>query len=397
MNENKMLEEEKIIFCLNVLANIGATEKGTKAELEVKINELLTKVFTSQDVIDLLDSWKVVWGPAVYQSMMTATLGVFAQGSRSPDNTIYMAQSMTSKNKYVVAIAGTVNESWYDWLALDADIIRTIDWPYGDSSMKSGWISEGTFNGLTTLQAVTPTLPGPQKGKSILKALHDIMKNATDKTQIYITGHSLGGALSAVVALWLKDCQVLWDPNNIASIIPHSSAGPTPGNYIFSAYFGRRFEDTEPKRIWNDKDIVPYPWSSSAFEALYNIYKPHLETPFLATVLIGLIQFLLTKLKLEYQQILPDADSLIGKVKIDEKDFLAQVEYQHTLAYIDLLGLQEVTEAVYKATGKKFKDFSPFASEFFNNAIIDPSEKAVDYLRTLRESLTSLPQIHKNR
>ncbi|MGH9905070.1 MAG: lipase family protein [Pyrinomonadaceae bacterium] len=56
-------------------------------------------------------------------------------------------------------------------------------------------------------------------------------------TPISVTGHSLGGALSPAVALWLSDTKAQWDPSGRSSLACLPSAGPTSGDQAFATYY----------------------------------------------------------------------------------------------------------------------------------------------------------------
>lgn len=68
-------------------------------------------------------------------------------------------------------------------------------------------ISRGFAQGLKVLQEMVPTedMSGPKVTLECF--LHDALRLKKDSVRILTGGHSQGGALSPLVALWLRDTQ----------------------------------------------------------------------------------------------------------------------------------------------------------------------------------------------
>jgi hypothetical protein len=79
---------------------------------------------------------------------------------------------------------------------------------------------------------------GFTSGIGLKSYLEAVVADSREAIEIYVTGHSKGGALSSTLALWLADTQGrdhvrdedLWDPEKKAQIYAYSFAGPTAGN-----------------------------------------------------------------------------------------------------------------------------------------------------------------------
>jgi hypothetical protein len=135
-------------------------------------------------------------------------------------------------------------------------------------------VAVGTYIGLCELlwtappQAPVGQMPIPGAGQKLTTFLSGIPKTGTT---VYTTGHSLGGALSPMLALSLVEYSRLWNPDKVAVVFPYAFAGATPGDSRFSAYFRTRF----PKgmeRIWNALDVVPHAWDLPHLEEVATLY-----------------------------------------------------------------------------------------------------------------------------
>ncbi|MEI9987796.1 MAG: hypothetical protein WDN69_34535 [Aliidongia sp.] len=177
----------------------------------------------------------------------------------------------------VVAIAGTNALSIYDWLVEDADVTlkQPVAWPGAPSG---AWISEGTQIGLDKLNAMSS---GTQSLAAYLAAAAGTGKNRT----LIFTGHSLAGALSPTLALYLFTQGGLslpaWQAVNV-----YPTAGYSPGNQAFSQFFTSLFEPTGNtgtyqvwnRDVWNALDVVPRAWDYTTLTGLPTLYGNNLNS-----------------------------------------------------------------------------------------------------------------------
>ncbi|NEO54423.1 MAG: lipase family protein, partial [Okeania sp. SIO3B5] len=233
------LDKEQQVFLLSILSNAASRIEGTQEELQEQLKTDITNYLNTPSIQEDIGNWELVWGPAIYE----------VKNSEYATNAMYVAQN---GNQYVVAIAGTNPSSFYDWLFEDANVIKRVNWPYGDipASLKPK-ISKGTSIGLNYLLQDMKS-----SGKSVLEFLGETVENSDDEIEIIFTGHSLGGALSPTLALAAFDQKSEWAGEKPFKISVYPSAGPTPGNRDFSTYYDSRLGNSTT-RIWNDIDIVP--------------------------------------------------------------------------------------------------------------------------------------------
>ena len=158
-----------------------------------------------------------------------------------------------------------------------------------------------------------------------------------------VTGHSLGGCLASIVAMWIR---VLLLPNYQGTIQPITFAAPTAGNSDFANYYDGLFP--QARRFQNTLDVIPLAYYD--LDAVSGIYASNmLETP--DPVWLGLLgmEKILDIMGASYTQPAQGAQILPGAfLPNDATDWYAQALHQHHLAtYLALLtGTQVDTAAL---------------------------------------------------
>jgi lipase (class 3) len=201
-------------------------------------------------------SLSVVWGPAE----LTGWLGIAY-------SLVYVAADSATGEHFVV-IRGTNPDSLYSWLDEDFDLSPTPAFntlpgcPPG--APDSALISQGTFNGMSDLIH----LQNPGDGSSLV----DFLKLAKP-TNLYVTGHSLGGTLTAPLFAYLN--AMLQGGGPAHNMALWSFAGLTPGGVGFNTYFNSVLINDQgfKWRIQNSLDIAPLMWWSKP--RIRNIYAAH--------------------------------------------------------------------------------------------------------------------------
>ncbi|MEO8513035.1 MAG: hypothetical protein ABI543_05725 [Ignavibacteria bacterium] len=191
------------------------------------------------------NKWQVCWGPGV---------------SPSGDNLMYMAVDSTGDSlQYAICVRGTVFN--FANIVEDIEVWDLEKWPYtsnGDS------IALGSLKGLDTLLATTDPLTS-QSLQAYLNTLN------APKQKMFITGHSLGGAMATLVTKWFMDIGLI----SKFKLEMYTFAAPTVGNITFVSSFHSSMlaAGGESHRCVNTKDVVPYAWA-----ALMNIINDHIPT-----------------------------------------------------------------------------------------------------------------------
>jgi hypothetical protein len=148
---------------------------------------------------------------------------------------------------YVLAIRGTYpdpfSSAYWDDARQDSPFGEMKAWPRAQGAKISGGTNEG-FQNLITLKDA--------KGRTLQDYVTSLPVNAS----VMVTGHSLGGTLTPVLALWLAETFPDLD------VSAASFAGMTPGNAKFAALFGPGTPlNGKVRRVYNTLDLVPYGWN----------------------------------------------------------------------------------------------------------------------------------------
>lgn len=326
------------LFCLAFLANMVVGHHGASSELESRLGRILRSIFSRPKARKLLGEWEVVWGPGVFQDT----------SSRIADNAMFVVGSKSqTPERLVVAIAGTNGFPFmsYGWNSEDFDVKNTVPWPRSVDGYQQPWIARGTYTGLKILLEMNPVrMPHSQEG-----TLLDFLRTQDlDQKELIITGHSLGGTLAPVLALWLHEQKTMGSGRQGPKIRVQSFAGATPGNRDFAEYYEHCLAQTT-KRIWNDLDVVPRAWNRELMDTIADLYLPDLKPNPLIRWFINWFQTFPGGQ--DYAQILPASPSLQGTYtpvigwSVFGK-FLKEILHQHINGYIDLLQVRELINLI---------------------------------------------------
>lgn len=169
--------------------------------------------------------------------------------------------------QYVIAIRGSIlNFSWgsFDnWIKEDFNILNQTPWLYTNDPASNPMISQGSADGLAALNGLYD-----ENGDGIYSFLQ---KTAfINSNFLCVTGHSLGGNLCTVYALWLQyQMQQANVPKpGIFSVL--SFAAPSSWNQAFVDQFTKAF--TNSWRYYGLLDIVPF--SACEIADLGTLYNP---------------------------------------------------------------------------------------------------------------------------
>ena len=313
--------DQKILAQLSLYSNLVCVGTDPEALLYQEILAALKRHETE------IGKWEIVWGPAV-ETNATPYL---------PVNSMYVAHNLDQPSRYAVAIAGTNPVSLFDWFIEDFLVALQIPWEFAGGA---GSISLGTAIGLSILLRSKPGGNRPSAGLRLFDFLAALPGKDIDLT---FTGHSLGGALSPVLALVFHDTRPLWDAHEKAHLHAMATAGPTAGNSRFAAYLDHHLPVT---RFWNSLDIVPHAWNQGLLDQLPGLYAPEIPEDLAVDLLVGMAKA--AALVGDYQQIRQHALPFAGTVKtslIDPRkstlfNYLFQELYQHVTAYLDYFAIE---------------------------------------------------------
>lgn len=353
------------VFSLNWLSNINVSRRDTYENQQAFAQRKIAEVLKDSEVVECIGEWEVVWGPVVYMHGVSADnpnpTGVVG-------NLMYVARSKIDDGNplYVVAIAGINPDSWYGWFVEDFQVAQTVPWPYHKIPYRPFMqprISKGTSQGLEILSGMRC------KSGTLTEFLAGVTQN-TDSLRVMVTGHSLGGALSASLALALVDTQGPgslwpWDMERRAQVMALPSAGATPGNAALSRHYDSALPRGLTTRLWNQLDIVPHAWQADMLLEIPSLYDPAIPKDVLASLLADLA--LAHSLLGNYRQLLPKTAPLPGTINEE----LAQLTLRQI---VERVGLD-----VVKSWLKKILEHGKNRGRL-SQAIADRLEKALDDL-----------------
>ncbi|HWO17353.1 MAG TPA: hypothetical protein VNO30_01210, partial [Kofleriaceae bacterium] len=153
----------------------------------------------------------------------------------------------------------------------DFDVLTQVPWTTAGGT-GSGNISAGANKGLQILLAMTDGT------STMLSALTQwITTNKVSGATIAVTGHSLGGALAPVLALYMSDTQST--PGFAGqSLAVYASAGPTPGDSGFASTYATAISngDLTYSSVYNTLDVVPLAWAVSDLATIPTLYDSYI-------------------------------------------------------------------------------------------------------------------------
>lgn len=273
-------------FVLSLLSNqlglLNQNQPDTKANLENRLSQYLSG-FLAQST-EYLGTWEVVWGPAVF-----SVAGI-------PDNTTFIARKPGPQPVYVLSTAGTNHLSTFAKSDEDAQVETTVAWTtafkedlrgnplLGEYSNPTNTgapaLSTGTALGVRCVLETTPVSNSQEVPQRLFEYLKSVQSQ--DATLI-ITGHSLGGALSPILALALFTQGGPLQKDSWANVYVLPVAGASPGNAALATAFTTVFPpipaqlpttpDPSTAALWNRNiankfDFVPLAWVPASLETV---------------------------------------------------------------------------------------------------------------------------------
>ncbi|PZF74558.1 lipase family protein [Taibaiella soli] len=379
--------KEQIIHSFSKFVNAGYGIKAYNSEsaLQAYVAKIVGLCMNDTTITNCVGSdWTLAWGPIVFSNTPDANSVVV-------DNAMMMVYSPLN-NLIIVAIAGTNIDSSYGWLTEDFNGATTVSWQSvvgNNVSVPSGAsISAGTNDGLEKLLSMQDS-----NGYTLITALSNLLAESGTGTglELAVCGHSLGGALSPAMALYLSNIQsdssLNWNTSKkVTTISAWPTAGPTPGNADFATYLPTIVSYTSR---YNTLDVVPQGWMQTSLSTVPTLYDSYITpvkggTPqdvtlgILATgailrsynVTMGSVLPVVTNN--DYQQAQPwtpitgsfdfttdfkysiGVQYILGQLNLSTgmaqyenyftnvARFIVQMGYQHTIAYDSMLGIPTV-------------------------------------------------------
>jgi len=208
---------------------------------------------------------------------------------------------------------------------LDAADPQPMPWALNDPAR----VASGTLDGLTTVQGLADFTQPPDK-ETLTQFLTTFLSSpANANVTTVVAGHSLGGCLATIVAMWIRTLPL---PNYRGAIQPITFAAPTAGNGNFAKYYNELFPSA--RRFQNSLDVIPLLYYNLG--AIDGIYGGLLPAPDYVRIGVAVMEEEVGGAgytqPAQGQQILP------GTQLASDTDWSAQAFHQHHLAtYLAIL------------------------------------------------------------
>jgi hypothetical protein len=188
-------------------------------------------------------------------------------------------------NELVIGVAGTNFVNAYDWFVEDTETDSMLPWNKDiihtqkeNLIANSGYIAKGTAIALQKVWNLKDSGLDHSEPQIISGWLYQYLSENTNIDKVTVTGHSLGGAISPVLALALSENKNLWKPESAKNIDIKSYvfAGPTPGDQQFVSYVENN-SDITIHSIYNKNDVVSHAWSLDMINKVSTLYSAELK------------------------------------------------------------------------------------------------------------------------
>lgn len=269
------VKEQQAMFFLSWIAEctsdtaVATTDSLTGLqELTALGNSLISGAITNSTLVNAFGDFgsKPVWGPALRVSFPGDTAVL-------TDNLLYVVKSQSGTAvTYNIGTSGTNAISQYGWFTEDFKVDSAVPWK-DLSGQQHGYIAEGSNIGLNVLLGL--------KDASKLDIVDFIKKELNTGSQdstytIAVTGHSLGGALSPLLALRLKEQLVKAEIPVSYQVEAWPYAGPTPGDTAFAKYLVNTLDAYHAFN--NSYDAVPHVWDLDSIYQLCDLYTAQYDS-----------------------------------------------------------------------------------------------------------------------
>lgn len=215
-------------------------------------------------------SWQIEWGPVFDLTYSNVMYGVTyrepVQSSYSEGAPVFAAVVIRGTD-ISVAGPGFVQQLIQD---LDGETTVPMTMPNAASDPILS-VAKGTNDGLNRLLGFTPThFILKEAGSGSIADWAQSIYQADSETPIVVTGHSLGGCQTTVMATYLYYYLKGLAGQAVGTVVPNPFAAPTAGLADFAANFNSIFPSAT--LWWNSLDVVPNAFQQQSANPVIPLY-----------------------------------------------------------------------------------------------------------------------------
>ena len=324
---------DSVVFSLCTLSNLSQLFVGESVEdIQSNTQTAITSVLADSAVSGIIGNWQVVW--------LNTSISL-----HTSQNCMYIACNSSGDTPvYVIGISGTNGANTIDIIE-DLGGLVADSWDHfpNNKNPLSGnnpKIAGGFKLGLDILIGMS-SVPLSGGGTSAVTAAQ-YLSNA-GASNVYITGHSLGGTLANLYALYL------YSQNQSLNIQCLALAALSAGDADFNTYYNSiPMLAGNTTMYWNTLDFYPSFYVHSLLENVKTLYAPDVNwdltsafelDPVLAIVATATdihkyYQLITNSVKTFTSDIYTSANIICKPVKaINPEEYIGQATCQHVPAY----------------------------------------------------------------
>lgn len=313
-----------------------ADESGSEDQIKKAV---AAKVPTLGQIGDVPGTWTLDWGPAVTTNLLSWKANMlFAASYRDPVSKLPIFSAVVIRGTDVGAgFLGVLTQ-----IREDLEPGCQLHWPSGagacadaaQSASGTPYVARGTFEGFNDLIGLRGVNQSTQETQTVAEFLAEFLPAYADSAAplpLIVTGHSLGGGLTAPLALYLNGQA---SAQSGVTVVPNSFASPTAGNPGFADTYLSTLPNA--RRWFNTFDLVPRAFNDlSTMSDLWSVapYSCGCKLPFWAPPVLDIFKDEVKDLQYAHEGGTANRqlNGACGPTSGEKHTWGAQLEYQHTL------------------------------------------------------------------
>ncbi|KAM1087325.1 hypothetical protein ACFX2B_012716 [Malus domestica] len=222
------------------------TDPTTEEIASTRAAEEMKELFSSAE--SAMEAWAMLATSLGHPSFIKSEFEKLCFLDNATTDTQVAIWRDSARKRLVIAFRGTEQSRWKD-LRTDLMVAPTGLNPerIGGDFKQEVQVHSGFLRAYDSVRIRTVSL------MKLAIGYFDDIAEPLDKWHVYITGHSLGGALSTLLALELSSSQLA--KRGLISVTMYNFGSPRVGNKVFAEIYNKKVKDSW--RVVNHRDIIP--------------------------------------------------------------------------------------------------------------------------------------------